>query len=272
MLAHELLGLDGRVADRSDDEAARAEQPQRRKRVGVEAVAGPRRRRTLDAEDLPDARVRLAARGQAAEDAHQREARNARGVGGALPQRRLVEERLADVEDDGLHSHDATSSRSSRRRDLEQPRVARDRLDPAALRLDERGAVRPLAGGSAAQRIGEERLRRLRHDEPVAVERLDDLVPLDALHRVRDGKHRHRAVVALGQRRDARGRGRRRSRAAAPRRGRRSPPPRPAPPRARPGPSRRACRHPSPPTAPFRRRAPPRARSRAPPSPAARRR
>src|SRR3954453_22257570 len=113
VLAKRLLGLDRRVADGTDRETAASKQPQRRQRVGVEAVARPRGGRTIDAQDLPDLRMRLAPRGKAAEDAHEREKWKARCVGCALPQRRLVEKRLADVEDDGLHSHDATSSRSS---------------------------------------------------------------------------------------------------------------------------------------------------------------
>src|SRR3954451_19337652 len=113
VLAQEVLGLHGCVANCSHRETVRSKQPQRGERVAVEAAARPGCRRTLHAEDVPDVRVRVAARGQAPEDAHEREAWNAGRVRRALPQRRLVEERLADVEDDGLHSHDATSSRSS---------------------------------------------------------------------------------------------------------------------------------------------------------------
>src|SRR5580765_7712972 len=113
VLADELLGLDRRVADRADDEAGRAQPLERGQRIGIEPVAGKACVRPLDAEDLPDAGVRLPAGGEAAEDAHQRETWNAGRVRGTFPERRLVDERLADVEDDGFHSHVATSSRSS---------------------------------------------------------------------------------------------------------------------------------------------------------------
>ena len=55
----------------------------------------------------------LTAREHAADDAEERQARHAGGVGERLERPRLVDERLADVEEDGLHSHDATSSRSA---------------------------------------------------------------------------------------------------------------------------------------------------------------
>ena len=54
----------------------------------------------LDAEDLPDAIVVLASRGQPAEHAHQGEARDAGDVRRVLPHPGLVDQRLADVERD----------------------------------------------------------------------------------------------------------------------------------------------------------------------------
>src|SRR5437899_12921065 len=66
----------------------------------------------LDPEDSPDAVVGLAAGREAAEYAHQREPRDAGSVGGRFPHLRLVDERLADVEDDRLYSHERTRSRS----------------------------------------------------------------------------------------------------------------------------------------------------------------
>ena len=111
-------------------------------------------------------------------------------------------ERLADVEDDGPHSHDATSSRSAGEVTLTSRGSPSTALIRPPWASTSGGAVGSLARGSAAERVREEGLRRLRHDEPVAVKRLHDLVPLDALHGVRHRKHGHRTVVALGQRRD----------------------------------------------------------------------
>ena len=83
-------------------------------RVGIEVARLPGRGRMLDLEDLPHVVVVLAARGEAAEHAHQRERRHARDGGSALPHAGLVDERLADVEDDRFYSHAATRSRSAR--------------------------------------------------------------------------------------------------------------------------------------------------------------
>src|SRR5712692_9998087 len=55
----------------------------------------------------------LAALDHGAEDGEERELRDAGPVGPFAPVARLVDERLADVEHDRPHSHDATSSRSS---------------------------------------------------------------------------------------------------------------------------------------------------------------
>jgi hypothetical protein len=57
--------------------------------------------------------VRLLAGDRRADERHQGEARHSTVVGDPLPVARLVDERLADVEDDDAHSHDATSSRSA---------------------------------------------------------------------------------------------------------------------------------------------------------------
>src|SRR5205823_11978969 len=101
------------VAGGRERVAGRTQTFDARQGVRVEVVELPCRGGLLDAENLPDAAVMLAARRQPAENAHHGEARHADGVGGALPPARFVDERLADVEDDGLYSHPRTRSRSS---------------------------------------------------------------------------------------------------------------------------------------------------------------
>ena len=208
------------------------EQAQGRQRVGVEAVAGPRRRRALDAEDLPDVRVRLAAGGEPAEDAHQREARNPRGVRGALPERRLVEQRLADVEHDGPHSHDATSSRSAGEVTLTSrgsPSTALIRPPWAStsggavgsLARQQRGGARPR--GTPAASATRRALRGRASRRPRPARRASRCPPREA-----PAPHRRSPRTAAR----SRGRAPRRSRAVEPRRARRSRPPRRESPRA----------------------------------------
>src|SRR5206468_5125288 len=85
-----------------------------RQGVGEEVLILPGRFRQLDTEQLPHPVVMLAASSQAAEHAHQREARDTGDVGGALPHVRLVDQRPTHVEDDDVYSHEATRSRSAR--------------------------------------------------------------------------------------------------------------------------------------------------------------
>src|SRR3954451_18500716 len=59
------------------------------------------------------ARGLLAARDSGARERHEGEARHAARVRDLFPLARLVDERLADVEHECLHSHDATLARSS---------------------------------------------------------------------------------------------------------------------------------------------------------------
>src|SRR5918996_1354076 len=113
MLSHQLFALRGHVPSRADEQPVRAEPVETRKGVGVELIRRPCRGRPLDAEDLPGLRVRLSARGQSAQHAHEREARDAGGIGGAFPHAGLVDQRLPHVEHDGLQSHEETSARSS---------------------------------------------------------------------------------------------------------------------------------------------------------------
>src|SRR5581483_10435947 len=54
-----------------------------------------------------------AARSGSTDESHEREARHPALVGDALPVARLVDERLADVEHDRGHSHEAIFARSS---------------------------------------------------------------------------------------------------------------------------------------------------------------
>src|SRR5262245_3227735 len=112
VLADDVLEALGRVADHAHAQAARAQSRQAGQRVRIEVLnlelgAGP-----LDAEQLPDLAVVAAARDQPAECSHQGEARDAGDVGGALPEARLVDERLPGVEHDRLYSQEDTSSRS----------------------------------------------------------------------------------------------------------------------------------------------------------------
>src|SRR3954447_12788970 len=83
-------------------------------RVRVPVVVRPRRGGMLHPEGLPYLVVVASAGGQPAEHAHQRERRHAGDLGGPRPHPRLVDQRLADVEDDDLYSHAATRSRSAR--------------------------------------------------------------------------------------------------------------------------------------------------------------
>src|SRR3954451_6365762 len=111
--AQHLLGLERRVADRRDEQAGDAQPVEAGERVGVEVGRLPRRGGVVDLEDLPDVVVMVAAGREAAQHAHQRERRHSGDGGSALPHAGLVDERLADVEDNGLYSHAATRSRSA---------------------------------------------------------------------------------------------------------------------------------------------------------------
>ena len=99
------------VSCRSDPQPTRAESGEAVERVAVQ-VAFLERERRIHAFALPP-RVR----------------------------RRFVHERLADVEDDRGHSHDAILSRSAAVVAFEETRVALDDLHPPAGRLDVTGAV-----------------------------------------------------------------------------------------------------------------------------------
>src|SRR5262245_2320430 len=111
--AQHLLRRPRCVSDGRHAKAARAQPIDRRQGVRVEVRRQPGRGRRLDLQDLPDPVVVSAACRKAAEDTHEREARHARRVRGALPHPGLVDERLADVEDDRLQSQAATRSRSA---------------------------------------------------------------------------------------------------------------------------------------------------------------
>src|SRR5215207_498133 len=87
--------------------------------------------------------------------------------------------------------------------DLDEARIAGNDLDPAAVRLDQRRAVRCVLGSGRGvpQRRPDERLRRLGDDERLPVDSLDDLVTVHTLHGVGDRQTRHDAVPAFVERR-----------------------------------------------------------------------
>src|SRR5207245_9688648 len=104
-----------RVADDADAVPARPQPRQARLRVGIPLVDAPHVvARRLDPEDLPRVPVRSALGDRRAERRHQRERRHAGGVRDPDPRGGLVDERLADVEDDYVDSDAATRSRSAR--------------------------------------------------------------------------------------------------------------------------------------------------------------
>ena len=158
----------------------------RRQRVRVE-VAGSGRQPAAGGStpsSRPHVVVRTPARGQPAEHAHQREARHAHGVGRLLPHPRLVDERLADVEDDGGYSHAATRSRSAGVVTLSSRSSPSTTVTRPPGRLDERGAVGSFPAGGDALRSTrrDERLRRLHRHE---------------LARARASRRRHRRSTRL---------------------------------------------------------------------------
>ena len=101
---------------------------------------------SLDPEVPPELVVLLAARDRDAERRPDHVRLQTRSLGEEPPPSLLVDERLADVEEDGSQSHDSTSCEIGRRRDLQQPNVTVDDTDPPTARLDERRAIRRVDG------------------------------------------------------------------------------------------------------------------------------
>ena len=223
--------------------ARRAKPRQARQRVGKELARLPGRRGMLDAEHLPDAVVVLAARGQAAEHAHQRE-RAAR-----RPRRRRAPTcRVSSTASRRRRRRSPSQPRGhplevGARRHLQQPLVARDDRDPAAGRLDERRAVRALRRRRAARSTGATNAcgvctatsssRTSVSATPPSARASPCRPPAAPARRRRSPRRAPRAAAGRSPRPAAR---------AGPRRGRGSPPPRPAPRRRRDAPTPCASR------------------------------
>src|SRR5947209_9564503 len=108
-----LLELRALVAGDADEVAGAVQPLEARKRIGVEVLRGVDDLvARLAAEELEDAPVVLAARDRRAERGPHDVRGHTEPLGVLGPVARLVDERLADVEEHGLHSHDATNSRS----------------------------------------------------------------------------------------------------------------------------------------------------------------
>src|SRR5207302_437412 len=108
-----LLELRALVPGDAEEVAGAAQPLEARKRIGVEVLRGVDDLvARLAAEELEDAPVMLAARDRRAERGPHDVRGHTEPLGVLGPVARLVDERLADVEEHGLHSHDATSSRS----------------------------------------------------------------------------------------------------------------------------------------------------------------
>src|SRR4051812_27946061 len=111
---NEVLVLERHVPDGADEEAALAEPAEARLGVGVQLVVEEGATRRRDAEDVVRAPMRFPARDRRADQRHEREARDAAGVGDPLPVPTLIRERLADVEDDRTDAHPSGSWRRTR--------------------------------------------------------------------------------------------------------------------------------------------------------------
>src|SRR5581483_4272888 len=152
----QLLVLDRHVPGRADDEPEPAQTREAGNGVRVPLVLEEGTARWPDAEQLECAEVRLAVGDHRADERHQREPRHAALVGDALPVARLVDERLADVEDDRLYSHRDTRSRSSSVVTFSSrtsPSTTRTRPPPASTSEAQSVASPPrasAAGGAAA--------------------------------------------------------------------------------------------------------------------------
>src|SRR6185437_13727602 len=109
----QLLVVGRHVPDGADDEAALAQAREARHGVGVPRVLEERPSRRVDPEQLQRIAVGPPCLDHRPDERHEREARHPARVGGRLPVPRLVDQGLADVEDDGFYSHPATRSRSA---------------------------------------------------------------------------------------------------------------------------------------------------------------
>src|SRR5919201_891470 len=112
--ARPLLELHALVAGDADEVAGVAQAFEARERIGIEVTQGVDDLvRRVAAEKLEDAPVVLATRDDDAERGPDDVRSDAEPLRVRGPVAGLVDERLADVEEHGLHSHDATTSRSA---------------------------------------------------------------------------------------------------------------------------------------------------------------
>ena len=220
-----VLDVRRRVPGRTDAVAGGAQACDAGERVGIPVVQRPRACRMLDAEQLPNVVVVAADRDRGAETGHQGERRHAAGLRDARPHIGLVDECLADVEHRLLRQPCRHAVEVGAGRHLEEPLIALDDLDAAAVRLDEDGQSDPSAPPRRAARSADatKHCGVLHRDELIAHERLVHRVVAHALHGVDDRQPRHRAVETFAERARAHARSRRPGAAGALRRGRGSP-------------------------------------------------
>ena len=199
----------GLVADDPDAQPELADGLEAGDRVGVEIVAVvleavPPGRRPLDPEVPPELVVLLAALDRDAERRPDDVRLQPLPLGEHPPPPLLVDERLADVEEDRLQSHDSTSARSasvvifSSRTSPSTTRIRPPRASTREAQSVAASGSSPAIGGTQGGRS--ERLRCLHGDEIRAVDGLDDEASLDPLDRVGEREPRHDAVIALPER------------------------------------------------------------------------